>query len=361
MDPKQKMMLAIAGGVSAVVVIGLAVVLFMQTGKMSEAEAQRNMNEEMLTGYYSQRPTLDKRSGEMKGAYPSKANLDVRKADAEAYTVVAERARECLAHPLAVPQGESPSQFVTRIGAVVRAMNERQEALKRETATKASAANEPMKDYSFGRYVVNGEIPAAENVPRLANQFAVIQHVCELLLDAGATNIAQVTRQEFDKVVQAEPQQTTRRGRRAKKEEAPKEAGATAVDPVLVKDGVTCESYSVTFDAQYAALVPVLNQLSTEELFVVITDVAIASSFDLPKIQNDKIEAQKNAKKKRSAAKKDAKEEPVDMSDVAVVNRMLIDPERSKPLHVTLKFDVYSVPPAEEPEAEATEAVTEGE
>ncbi len=358
MDPKQKMVLGIIGGVSALVVVGLAMCLFMQAGQMTEAEAQRNMNEEMLTGYYSLRPTLDKRSGEMKGAYPSKANLEVRKADIEAYAKVADAARECLAHPLEVPQGESPSQFVTRIGAVVRAMNERQEALARARSTKSATVNEPMKDYSFGRYVVNGEMPAAENVPRLANQFAVIQHVCELLLDAGATNIARVTRQEFDKVAQAEPQQPTRRNRRAKKEEAPKEAGATEVAPALVKDGVTCESYSVTFDAQYAALVPVLNTLSTEALFVVITDVAIASSFDLPKTQSDKIEAQKTAKKKRGVAK-DAKEEPLDMSDVAVVNRMLIDPERSKPLHVTLKFDVYSVPPVE-PEAEATDAETEG-
>ncbi len=355
MDPKQKMMLGVAGGVAAVVIIGLAVCLFSNIGTMQDAEALRNDNDATLIAKYSKRPTKDAKTGAMKGAYPSKANLDILKADREAYTKVGDLARALLEPALDIPAEETPSQFVMRIGSVIRSLNDRQLALKGSSTVEK--VNEPLKDYSFTRYFVNGEMPAAEHVPRLAKQFAVIEHVCTLLLDSGATEIKAVTRQEFDKAKTAEePQQPTRRSRRSRQAAAaaPVEAGATEVPAVLAKDGVTCESYTITFASNYASLVPVFNKLSTEALFIVIQDVAIASDFALPAKQKNIVES--HSKPKRGASKD---EETADerFANAAAMDRLLTDPERLAPLQVTLKFAVYSVPPTATDDAEAdTEA-----
>ncbi len=351
MDAKQKQKLQIAGGVFGVVFLVLGYFLFTMMQEMNAAEETRDQNRNALNSAYTENGRQDKKTGEWTGEYPNAANLKVRKADTVAYTTVADDAAGLFTYELDYPHGETPPQFAIRLGNTVSALNARQQVLGAPSAAKRDATQETACHYAFDRYIVQKELPTEANVPRLAKQLAVIEYVSKLLLDNGAVAITAVTRQEFDKVKQEEPKQTTRRrGSRATPEK--QETGVTVVDAVLQKDGMTCESYSITFRARYNTVAAVLNTLSSDKLFVVVTDVSMKSPADLLKRQASLIETKLSAKKKAASARREettvSETETKDLfKDTAPVDRLLTDPVVCEPLIVTIKFDVYSMPPTE--------------
>lgn len=364
MDTKQKVTFAVVGVVCGAAIVAMLVFLFMLIGQMSEAKQTRDDAESTLTGYYNSE------------RYPNEENRKVRQQDCREYTQMADAARVLLSHGLNIPQGETPSQFVTRIGESVRQLNDRQSALKQKSQTatskKTPAEAEAVMDYAFGRYVVQGEMPADDGttVPRLATQFAAIEHICTLLLDRGAQEICEVTRTVFEAAGQAKPEEeetrSTRRSRRNRKAEAePAAAADDTLDPVLAQDGVTRESYTIRFRARYTTLATVLNDLVKSPLFVVVTDVSIAR----PVLIRDRVsemvkkrEAQRAVLARRAANARTEEEKKAAEAAAAKplfdgaspAERLVTDPAHSTPLEITLKFDVYSVPPA--PEAAADEA-----
>lgn len=364
MDTKQKVTFAVVGVVCGAAIVAMLVFLFMLIGQMSEAKQTRDDAESTLTGYYNSE------------RYPNEENRKVRQQDCREYTQMADAARVLLSHGLNIPQGETPSQFVTRIGESVRQLNDRQSALKQKSQTatskKTPAEAEAVMDYAFGRYVVQGEMPADDGttVPRLATQFAAIEHICTLLLDRGAQEICEVSRTVFEAAGQAKPEEeetrSTRRSRRNRKAEAePAAAADDTLDPVLAQDGVTRESYTIRFRARYTTLATVLNDLVKSPLFVVVTDVSIAR----PVLIRDRVsemvkkrEAQRAVLARRAANARTEEEKKAAEAAAAKplfdgaspAERLVTDPAHSIPLEITLKFDVYSVPPA--PEAAADEA-----
>lgn len=360
MEPKQKLIVAAVGGICAVIILALAGLLVAQIGKMNTARTERNDAESNLTDYYNSKP------------YPSETNREIREADAKAYTATADAARGLFAHGLKVPQGETPSQFVTRIGESIRTLNARQAEGRRILAgisgSKSTAEEAPL-DYAFGRYVVQGEMPAAAQVPRLAAQFAAIEHVCAILLDKGANAITGVERIPFDSAAAAaeEEPRSSRRSRRSRREETAKPAAMSAeMDPVLSEDGVTRESYTITFRARYTTLASVLNALTVDPLFVVVTDLSLTRPSSLrdrvaemvKKRQSVKAAALRRAANSRSEEEREAAQAAADkplFAGASPAERLVTDPANSVPLEVILKFDVYSVPPVEpaaEPDAE---------
>ncbi len=361
MDSKQKLLLIASGAICGVVILALVVFLFGQIGAMNEARQARDDASDMLTGYYASK------------VYPSKANRQIREQDAKTLNAWSDQARQLLATGLTVPQQESPSQFANRLSETIRALNERQQkdvhagfAQKKE--------EEQVLDYSFGRYVVQNEMPKEADVPRLAAQFAVIEYVCDLLLDNGAQRILEVTREAFDSAkaeVQEEPARNarSRRSSRSRRDEKPKvAANGTEVSPVLEKDGVTCESYSIRFNARYTTLAKVLNTLVSGDLFVVVTDVAAKRQTSVKTNVEKKIETREAARKRSNPARRSRNQTPEEIAaaeaaakkplfaDASPADRLVTDPANSMPLDITLKFDVYSVPPAEVAEAAETPA-----
>lgn len=349
MDPKQKLIAIAVGSVCGLIIVALAVLLVLQIGRMGEAREARDGAESTINGYYAAKP------------YPSDANRKVREQDETLRTQWADKARAVLTHGLDVPQGESPSQFVQRIGETVRALNARQ-----GSAAPAGQQEQPM-DYSFGRYVVQGTMPKDADVSRLAQQFAVIEHVCDQLLDNGAVSITAVTREQFDAAeAKPEEEQTRTRRRRRRTEEAEPAVAAVgaAVDPILAKDGVRRETYSIAFTAPYTAIAKTVNALATDKLFVVVTDlevsapVSVAARVDelTKKRQAVKSAAARRASNSRAAAQQQAAA-PADETPLfegaSPAERLVTDPAQAVPLTAVLRFDVYTAAPAEAPAAPA--------
>lgn len=358
MDPKQKMTLAVFGGISGIVILALLALLVMKIGDMSAARDARDEAEQTLESHYGADP------------YPSDANRKIREADAAAFAAWSDEARAQLTHGLTVPEGESPSQFVSRIGETIRALNDRQketaQRLAVRTAAKNAASPETGINYSFGRYVEQGEMPDADKVPRLAQQFAVAEAVSTLLLDQGANSITEFTRTLFDAATEKKAEEETRSSRRrrssrARNEEPVAADGATQVDPLLAKDGVTCESYSVKFRARYNTLANVLNELTKGKLFVVVTDVQIANTVSVrdrvaemvKKRESARTAAARRARRDADAASPAAEADRPLFEGASPADRLVTDPEHAMPLDILIKFDVYSAPA---PEAEAAPA-----
>ncbi|MBQ9694433.1 MAG: Amuc_1100 family pilus-like protein [Kiritimatiellae bacterium] len=362
MDPKQKMIFgAIAGG-CVVLIIAFAVLLVGQIGAMNEARDARDSAESELRGYYNETP------------YPSKINRDNREQDEGTYIAVCDAAKALLAKPLTYPEGESPSQFVTRVVNTIHDLDARKNATRvalvdSVAKNKASMTAEgPVMDYSFGRYVVQGELPKEADVPRLAKQFAVIEHVCDLLLDAGALDVTQVTREMFDAATEKPEEDTGKRTRRTRRNAKEEKKTATATGVVipeeLAQDGVTGEQFSVTFRANYAAVAKAMNALNTDDLFIVVTDLAFNNTLDLRNRVAEMVKRRQSARATAARRARNRKDDVVEapatdeglFANAAPAERLLTDPENALPLEVTLKFEVYSVPPAEEPETAEAEA-----
>ncbi len=359
MDPKQKAIFIACGAASGLIIVALAALLFLQIGAMNEACQARDDASDQLSGYYAA------------PVYPSDANRDARKADTELLNAWGDAAHALLTQGIDVPQGESPSQFVNRLSETIRALNARQGQQADAVAKAVAEGQEGVLDYSFGRYVTQGEMPKETDVPRLATQFAVIEHVCELLLEYGAQQILEVSREPFD-AAQAQPaQEETRTSRNSRRRgraqaEAPKAAaGSVAVDPALAKDGVTCESYTIRFRARYATLAKVLNAFQQDPLFMVVTDLSVAGRAPVKERVSEMIKTRQNArtaalrrsararKDEAAAAQTEAEAEKPLFEGVSPSGRLVTDPANAIPLEVKLSFEVYSAPPPPASEAEA--------
>ncbi len=362
MDPKQKMMLMVSGGVAGLLLVVLAVLLVLQIDAMTLARASRDGAKEQLDTMYQLNP------------YPNEANLAIRKKDAEAYQVWTAQAYETLTHTqqgLNVPQGESPSQFQSRLTAKIDELNRHQnhqalEAAKnagKPTAKKGTAVvTAPDVTFGFEKYK-KGDIPEAANVPRLAEQFAAITLVSELLYKHGAFVISNVTREAFDEAKAAQEEapttsrRTNRRSRNAKKE-APVATvkGVTPVPELLRKDGVRCETYTIAFRATYKTLVDVLNaMMENQNVFFVINDVTITNPLNLQTLVDSNITRRKatlEASRKRAKTEEEAAaiaKEPLFKN----AYRRIYDPKKVEPLDITMTFEVWSAPVLEKADSEA--------
>lgn len=375
MDPNQKKMLVAVGSVFGVVVIVLAVLLFRQFSAMQEARQGREDAGYSLDACYRVTP------------YPNAANLRIREADAKAYSDWADRARGLLTRSgdvLNYPEGETPSQFLDRLHSVVRTLNGRQQAdalalyginpatLGNRTGADGETA---VTDFSFGRYVTQGEMPVADHVARLARQFAAIEFVSTLLYDKGALYISEVTRETFDEVKQAEPEKNTRTARRrrtARTDAPPAAAAAAGVPELLAKDGVTRECYSIRFQARYRTLVEVLNTLAeTTDVFFVIDDLTVNSHVNIRARVDDRVKKRESAlRTARLRAERRGEKVESDAGDgdqglfagASPAERLVSDPdpERATPLDVTMKFEIWTAPAPEAPETAEVPATQEG-
>lgn len=357
MDPKQKQLLIAVGAVCGLIVLALAYFLFSAIGENADAKAARD------------RYARNLRSSNLAEPYPSRANRDVRLADAANAEKEIAAAKALLAKGndvIALPadQTSSPSKFTEAIGRGVSELAQRQEtpAAQRLRAA-ASQAQQAVMSYSFERYV-QGDLPKEADIARLARQFATIRHVCDTLLDSGAVLITDVQRTRFDAAAEAEEEQPTTRRRRASRRAEPVAQAADAygllpapVAKLLAEDGVDRESYAVTFRAPYSAVAKTLNALAEDPLFVVVTDLSVSSAGLVEAKVDDLVKKRRTTRnsaltRARSAENAERAEELAKrglFEGVAIDQRLVTDPETAEPLQVTLRFDVYTAPAPAEP------------
>ncbi len=170
------------------------------------------------------------------------------------------------------------------------------EKVLRRLVNKARAKDVTLPpEFSFGfeRYTA-GNLPAEAEVERLGIQLRSIAALCDVLYEAGISELTSVERSVFEKDAQlAAPleERSVRRGGRRNRNEKVEEKSSTEVytDP----DGLfTKEHYVLKYRAQDDANWAILDSLAKGSPFVVVTKLEILNSarpvVALPKEKEEK-------------------------------------------------------------------------
>ena len=207
-----------------------------------------------------------------------------------------------------------------------RIMNEEARALKKLPGTAEGKIVK--EDFVFGYkdFIGGGDMPTAEKLPELQRRWADVKLFVETLATAGIAELTDV--QVVEKRVE-EPKKKKGRNFNAKKA-APE-----------VKTG---DEYTLSFTAMPPALVRALNAFAASERFIMVDSMAFAHANDAlvaalggADKANDR-DARNRRRRPRGAEEGKAEETA---EEEIVKKGLVIDPESSDPLSVTLKLTVY--------------------
>ena len=262
--------------------------------------------------------------------FPSKRSLDSVLSNKVSYTdwhasALALAARGDRKFPV-----ELPPIFKQRLQREVRRMA----ALAGGVEGKIAA---PAFLFGFEQYLGEGGVlPQEQDVPRLAVQLDTITQVVDMFAEVGVLEVKAIRRIE-QKAASEEEDDGARRPAKAKKG-AGKEADAPQE---------TCLAYAFEFTARPAALVAVLNRLTSCPRFMTVKNLSFRETADVIVEHLNAVENVKNQKAsgrgatgrrgRRGAA---AAESAAQGAAEAAVNPLVVDPELDAPIQVNFTLEV---------------------
>ena len=262
--------------------------------------------------------------------FPSKRSLDSVLSNKVSYTdwhasALALAARGDRKFPV-----ELPPIFKQRLQREVRRMA----ALAGGVEGKIAA---PAFLFGFEQYLGEGGVlPQEQDVPRLAVQLDTITQVVDMFAEVGVLEVKAIRRIE-QKAASEEEDDGARRPAKAKKG-AGKEADAPQE---------TCLAYAFEFTARPAALVAVLNRLTSCPRFMTVKNLSFRETADVIVEHLNAVENAKNQKAsgrgatgrrgRRGAA---AAESAAQGAAEAAVNPLVVDPELDAPIQVNFTLEV---------------------
>ena len=262
--------------------------------------------------------------------FPSKRSLDSVLSNKVSYTdwhasALALAARGDRKFPV-----ELPPIFKQRLQREVRRMA----ALAGGVEGKIAA---PAFLFGFEQYLGEGGVlPQEQDVPRLAVQLDTITQVVDMFAEVGVLEVKAIRRIE-QKAAAEEEDDGARRPAKTKKG-AGKEADAPQE---------TCLAYAFEFTARPAALVAVLNRLTSCPRFMTVKNLSFRETADVIVEHLNAVENAKNQKAsgrgatgrrgRRGAA---TAESAAQGAAEAAVNPLVVDPELDAPIQVNFTLEV---------------------
>ena len=262
--------------------------------------------------------------------FPSKRSLDSVLSNKVSYTdwhasALALAARGDRKFPV-----ELPPIFKQRLQREVRRMA----ALAGGVEGKIAA---PAFLFGFEQYLGEGGVlPQEQDVPRLTVQLDTITQVVDMFAEVGVLEVKAIRRIE-QKAAAEEEDDGARRPAKAKKGVG-KEADAPQE---------TCLAYAFEFTARPAALVSVLNRLTSCPRFMTVKNLSFRETADVIVEHLNAVENAKNQKAsgrgatgrrgRRGAA---AAESAAQGAAEAAVNPLVVDPELDAPIQVNFTLEV---------------------
>ena len=262
--------------------------------------------------------------------FPSKRSLDSVLSNKVSYTdwhasALALAARGDRKFPV-----ELPPIFKQRLQREVRRMA----ALAGGVEGKIAA---PAFLFGFEQYLGEGGVlPQEQDVPRLTVQLDTITQVVDMFAEVGVLEVKAIRRIE-QKAASEEEDDGARRPAKTKKG-AGKEADAPQE---------TCLAYAFEFTARPAALVAVLNRLTSCPRFMTVKNLSFRETADVIVEHLNAVENAKNQKAsgrgatgrraRRGAA---AAESSAQGAAEAAVNPLVVDPELDAPIQVNFTLEV---------------------
>ena len=262
--------------------------------------------------------------------FPSKRSLDSVLSNKVSYTdwhasALALAARGDRKFPV-----ELPPIFKQRLQREVRRMA----ALAGGVEGKIAA---PAFLFGFEQYLGEGGVlPQEQDVPRLTVQLDTITQVVDMFAEVGVLEVKAIRRIE-QKAAAEEEDDGARRPAKTKKG-AGKEADAPQE---------TCLAYAFEFTARPAALVAVLNRLTSCPRFMTVKNLSFRETADVIVEHLNAVENVKNQKAsgrgatgRRGRRGAVAAESAAQGAAEAAINPLVVDPELDAPIQVNFTLEV---------------------
>jgi len=251
---------AVAIGLSVVliaVLVGSGVVLASAVSRTREVARSRDDARASLERIYGER------------IFPSAPNVAVIKRQTLDLTAWTNRFIETQRAAFRRETRLTPSQFMQTLQPAIR------ELAKGQTTGGTRIVADGFA-FGFDAYLTGGQMPVAEDVPKLALQLEMTQRICRELFAANIVSLQKMQRFVFETEAKRAPpppaEETGGLRRNRARPAAAAAPGATAVNPRAL-DGP--HPFTLEFTARRDALLAVLNRLAAAELFVVVTDLDV--------------------------------------------------------------------------------------
>ena len=330
---KKQTILAAAGGVSALLVVGAGVLTFTSWQAAGDAEKKMQSSKSSLARYYKE------------AVFPSQANVDVYRTNLLlAQTWVGDLSRGVFRDGVAVDDSVTRGDF----GRVCR---ETVEALIAEAPQ--NTAEEPVVDadasFGFDHYLQNNLPERDEYVPRLLRQLRLVDRIVRILYDAGIHHLDAVGRELFDLGRSGASSSSSsapvfRHGKKGRKGAAASaSSSSSAVKTIAVPPSpfvpdesvpMSRERFGFLFTTRQEGLIAAVNAIDAMRPF------AMVSGLEFAKTGEDVLVPAEPDPAAEAAAPKDANgilEKPAPRTA-----RLVSGPLFETPVQVTLYVDVYA-------------------
>lgn len=341
---KKKIILIAGGVITLAALIFAAYKLYDGINSFSAAEQKLDVSMRALKRYYAMNP------------FPSDQNIKIESDNITTLNDWFVTLVSNLKKGEILPEKEkSPSRFMKLLDLKKRGV----EKLAGENRTKLAEGN--AFAMGFESYFKEGsELPTPDDVPRLTQQLIIIEKVCNILLEEGASEIGKIVRENFSGTGGEESgdlsssQNVGRRRVGAGRNRATNVAGAGSDSGVFLynkdaglmgpADLYAKLHFVVAFKMGEKAFLGLLNRLAQDPMFIVVTSVTIEKQGD--DIRMPSSEEKKNVladgkdkdseKSKESVVQQPKEKEPALSRQQKQVSGL----EFEKPLSVVLEFDV---------------------
>jgi len=229
------------------------------------------------------------------------------------------------------PAAEEPSVFKQRLQAEVRRMGDLPGGVNGHIAAPACL-------FGFEQYLgENGILPPSAAVPRLSEQLAAIVRVVDIFATSGVFEVKSVQRIEAKDDADKDDD--------ARKASKPKGKGDSVAKPLEW----TCLEYKFSISARPAALVQMLNSISSDARFMVAKNFSfrrpeaadmILASMSAKDSDEAKASSSSSGRRRRRGV---AVEQPKLGEEAAPQksSRLVVDPELDAPFDVEFTLAVY--------------------
>lgn len=319
-----------------VVFAALAFFLFRAISARAAAASARDEALEAVTRYYSAK------------VFPSLASLSAVKSNETELAVWRATARQLAGRGDRVLGPDSATAFKQHLQAEVRRLGSLPGGADGRLAVPAFL-------FGFDKYLGDtGVLPEARDIPRLQTQLDLVSHVVGVFAERGVLEVKSVKRDESPAVAPPPPRAKSGNGRKG--------------PPFGEESPVTSLAYSFQFLARPSTLVQVVNALTSDLRFVVITDLSFTETADgiVEKIaaRDAAHEAASSGRSTRSSRRRHAETTAKEDEAAKKDERLVVDPEIDAPIQVDLSLAVYDFgcpPPVIAPVVEPPPPVEGGE
>ncbi len=222
--------------------------------------ARYNQAEEKLKSAMKDRDRICARAP----SFPSDENIALEKKNIEELGGLYDDLNEKLAKGQIEPDEQmTPARFTDLF------WKTKAELMRKASEKSVTIEAEEKIAFGFEQYI-EGRLPQPNDVPRLSQQLRIVKAMCDLLFDAGITELQLVKRERFERTARSN---TGGRARRATKDEFWNQ------DAGLMKEGELAAKmkFVFTFKALEKPLVKILNDMATHEMFVAPYSISLTA------------------------------------------------------------------------------------